>query len=239
MKKIVFFLMAAVAAVSCAEGTYSTEYVLCSTFEYSNIDYDAVFGSDSTFFDDQNKVGIGWGDIAFQHKVSESDAQFKGGFMLSYLKASGMDEKPEDFVSNRYRVAGPVVKGAEKNVYVVFCQSSEMPEHDVTFMQTTYGTFTASHCFVNNTEAVYQAVKKNFKEGDELKLIATGYKAGQVTATAEIKLAADTVMYNWTLFDLKKLESVEHIDFSLVSTNPAVPTDFCLDELQGKVAIAY
>lgn len=237
MKKFFVILFAAVVAASCTEGTYSSQYVVLTTFDY-NIDYGTEFGADSTYFDSQNKVGIGWGDLAFMHKVGD-DGSFKGGFLLSLLKPSGLAERPEDYVATPCRAVGNVVPGKEKNVYAVFSQTSEMPEHDIAFMQTTYGTCTVSHCFVNNTEVVYEAVKKHFKPGDELKIVATGYKGASVTKKAEIKLAADTTMYNWTFFDLKELGAVEHIDFDVISTNPNVPAEFCLDELQAKVSIEY
>lgn len=244
MKKIFFMLSAAlVAAVSCSvEGGYSEQYQYVSTFDYSESIYDKEFGSDSLYFDENQKMGIVYYDLAFCHKVAD-DKSFKGGFLLSYLKAAGLGEKPKDHVVNSYKVAGPPMEGGILNTYAVFTQNNDpqlMPEHDVTFLSQQYGTFKVSSCWVNNTEEVYEAVKEKFENGDKLVLTATGYLDGRMTGSAEINLALpDTTIYNWTKFDLEKLGSVDAIDFELYSSRSDLPQAFCLDELTGLINIEY
>lgn len=239
MKKSLLLVIAvAFLAASCMnKSTFSQKYVAVTTFEYSGINYPEVFGSDSTYFDAANGVGLAWDDLVFFHKVESG--LFQGGFMLSYLKAAGTDEKPAEYVPNYYKVAGPPF--ATRNVYAVYHQNpySTMSGHDVQFMAAAYGTCTLTQCWVNNTDAVYEAAKRSLKSGETLKLVATGYLDEKVTGKAEITLAADTTMYNWTKFDLSKLGSVDAIDFDLVCDNPAIPTCFCLDELTASIDIEY
>lgn len=237
MKKIVFLLLLLVSFVSCIDSENHVKGMVATTFEYQ-VNYDETFGSDSLFFDVDGGLGLAWQQLlVFYHKVENKE--FKGGFMLSYLKPSGIEEKPQDFVPNPYKVAGPA-RPSLKNTYAVFCQSEEsmMPERDFRFMEPN-GICNPVACWVNNTEAVYEAVKKNFTPGDELKLIAQGYVKGAPTLSTEIKLAADTTMYNWTKFDLSPLGTVDAIDFILECTDPAVPLNFCLDELIAEVDVVY
>lgn len=243
MKKFLLMIFAAAFAVSCSTDgpSYSSSYPIYATFEYPDLSYSTVFGPDSTFVDTEGRIGIGWGDLCFSHKISDS-GEFEGGFMLSYLKASGMDEKPEDYVVNPYRVTGPEFKLAKYNTYSVFYANPNdnmMPEKHFEFLSKKYGVCTMDHCWVNNTEAVHQAIKDNFTPGDELILKANGYLDGELTGTASIKLAADTTIYNWTKFNLKPLGIVDEVEFEMHSTARNIPTYFCLDEMMVSVKIEY
>lgn len=81
------------------------------------------------------------------------------------------------------------------------------------------------------------------QEGDYFKVIATGYDAnGEVTGTAEFILAScvngeQNVVNQWTWWDLSGLGTVEHILFSMESTDVGdwginTSTYFCMDKLQ-------
>lgn len=237
MRKLIFIIAALTfLASSCSDGpTYSQQYVIVSTFEYTDTDYEKVFGSDSTYFDATNGIGLSWGDLAFYHKV-EIGGFFQGGFMLSYMKSAGFGEKPEGYTPSPYRVAGNYSSKTNRT-YAVFCQEASpmMPTHDVVFLSSKYGTCTPRHCWVNNSEAVYEALKEN---GGSLTLKATGYLGDDVTGTAEIKLAADTVMYNWTRFNLAPLGVVDAVDFEL-QTTAQIPMRFCMDEFTADIKIEY
>ncbi len=237
MRKLVFAALAAVCMISCTKGAdFFQKYYEISTFEYSGIDYDKVFGADSIYVGSPNDIGIGWGqDFAFGHKVSE--ATHLGGFSLSYMKPAGLADavKPEGYVKSLYRVSGPV--RAAKNTYAVFRQSYEMPAKDFEFLNPTYGTCLPKICWVNNSELVYDALVS--KPGATLTLKATGYLKKTATGSAEIKLAADTVMYNWTKFDLTGLGSIDEIDFQLIASDPAIPLYVCMDELSAEISIEY
>lgn len=244
MKKIIVFIIAASALLAaCTTGPgYSAEYYENVSFEYSYDykDYPELFGEDSTYFDVKGGIGIGWGDLGFFHKVENNE--FKGGFILSYLKPAGdgTKERPQDYVVSPYRAMGSFYPtNRTYSIYINNKDNAMMPEHDFKFYSVKYGTCTMSHCWVNNTEEVFDAVKKNFKPGDELRLKAIGYLNGAQTGTAEIKMAADTAIYNWTKFNLAPLGSVEDIDFEVTCTNSNVPLNFCLDELVAKIKVEY
>lgn len=244
MKKILFvFFAASMLAVSCSmDGTYTEQYPYVSSFDYSDKVYETEFGSDSLYFDAEGKEGFPYGDIAFYHKVAD-DKTFKGGFLLSRLKAAGVGDKDKDYVVNEYRVAGPRFKDNQDNTYAVFVENKDaslMPAKDVKFLASQYGSFDVSHCWVNNTDLVYETAKEVFENGDKLVLTATGYRGGVMTGTASINLALpDTTIYNWTKFDLSALGSVDEINFELSSSRSDFPKAFCLDELSGRVNIQY
>lgn len=244
MKKVILFVCAVVMAVSCSltGGSYQ-KYQILTTFDYESmgVNYAESFGADSVYFDSVNKNGAYWQDLLFHQKISDN-GDFLGGFAISYLAPSGMGEKKEgDYVYSDYKVAGPKLPSNQINTYAVWYQNpdaTKMPEKAVTFISWSLATCVLSHCYVNNTEAVYYAAKKNFTNGDKLTLTATGYLDGIMTGEETITMALpDTVMYNWTKFDLKKLGSIDKIDFELRSSNGSfgVPMTFCLDEIVADV----
>lgn len=238
MKRFLFILAALLAAVSCFKDSKSTQsYTLVATFEFSNAD----FGKDSTYFDAKNGYGILWSDLLFSHKVDEASGEFLGGFMLSQLKASS-----EDGADGTYRVNAEY--GTNKSdTYMVFQQrgsASMMPEHAVSFLYPNYGTCTPVGCYVNNTVAVTEALKANFKDGDKLTLKATGYSGGAKTGEASITLAEfteakDSIVSAWTPFLMSDLGAVETIDFELISTNDAIPAYVCMDDMTAAIHLEY
>ena len=236
MKRFIYIIFASFLVASCFDGSnYYEKFTDVTTFEYTQEDYAKLFGSDSTYFDASQGVGIKWNYFAFYHKTF--NGMFLGGFQLSYMKPSGNADKPEGYALNPYRVVGPQLSSTNKT-YSVFHQSadpSEMPEHDFGFLVPSNGTCTPRHCWVNNSEAVYEALKP----GDEFKIVAKGFLGGKETGTVEIKLAADTLVYNWTKFDLAKIGPVDAMDFEIVSSNASVPKFFCMDELVADVNIEY
>jgi hypothetical protein len=132
---------------------------------------------------------------------------------------------------------------------MVFDQTESMPDNAVGFnfvnSATANGACIMSSCFVNNTVAVAQAVEKNFEVGDRMMLKATGYLGGKKTDSAEIvlaeKLAAkDSVMYTWTNFDLRKLGSVDKVDFELIiPEGKDIPATVCIDDFLASVTFQY
>ena len=240
MKKIALLISAVLFAVSCTiEGGYNESYNLVSTFEYTGVEYSDTFGADSLYFDEKGKAGIQWNDLVFKHKIAD-DGTFQGGFILSYLKPAGFKTPSPDHVVSDYRAAGEPLSW--ENTYAVYqmnMEPSAMPDRDIQFVTKEYGTCTVSHCWVNNTETVYNAAK-SFQNGDKLVLTATGYLNGIVTGTAEINLALpDTTIYNWTKFNLEKLGTVDAVDFELYASRWDIPTCFCMDEFVATIQVEY
>jgi hypothetical protein len=206
----------------------------------TSLDYLKEFAKDSTFYDAKNGLALGWGDLGFFHKVSDIDKSFQGGWKLSYQRPVGLSrdvEKPADYLPSNYRSMGPHTGNSNKT-YAVFCQNMDpagMPKRDVEFLSSQYGTCFPIQCWVNNSEAVYEELVRN---GGTLTLKATGYLDKEITGTAEIKLAADTVMYNWTKFNLAPLGSVDAVDFELQSSGQ-IPMRFCMDEFSADIRIEY
>ena len=170
MKKVILFVFAVVMAVSCSlDGGYQ-KYEIRTTFEYRDqmgVDYEQTFGKDSVYFDTVGKSGAYWGDLLFHQKISDA-GQFLGGFALSYLAPSGMGEKKADYVYNDYKVAGPKLPANQINTYAVFYQNPDaamMPQNSISFLPSQYATCVLNTSSVNNTESVYYAAKKNYKNG--------------------------------------------------------------------------
>ena len=127
--------------------------------------------------------------------------------------------------------------------------SAQRPSYDIEFMAPSTGTCIMKVCQVTNTVKVAQEIASKFQRNDKLTLIATGYKDGQMTGSAQIDLAdytqndksgqpKDSIVSKWTNFDLSALKSVDKINFALVSTK-SVSQYFCLDNVVADIAIEY
>lgn len=239
MKNYIFMLFAALCAVACFgddNHSYSESFTLDSTFEY-----DVDFGSDSLFFDTSPASGFGWQCLAFFHKCNPDTTAVEGGFILSRLKGSGND--PEN---NRYRVNSKAGKNGLPT-YAVFMYDEDaamMPKHDVQFTYSANGTCTMIGCYVNNTMEVADSIRSRFQVGDRLVLKASGYLNGAKTGDAQILLAdysaqKDSIVVNWTPFDLSKLGSIEYVEFEMESTREGVPTCFCFDDMLAAVSLVF
>lgn len=248
MKKILVVFCAAVMAVSCLNDDIqnSVQYNMVATFEYVNdFEMKDLFGSDSLYFDTAYGIGLGWNDVAFCHKLDEERKNFKGGFILSYLKGKVYSEGDEPVKeSDLFRVNAPADSSRTYSVFVESGVKEMMPEHDVVFMADTYGSCAVAGCFVNIPVYVAYAAAKEFKDGDVLKLTATGYRDDKVTSEKSIDLITCEggelkMMTMWTKFDLSALGDVSHVDFDIESTNENVPEVFCMDNFVAKVSITY
>ena len=239
MKRFLIILIALLSLTSCfKEGAnVKRKYTLEATFQYPGIS----FGTDSTFVNTQDVKGFGYDALNFFHQLDDSK-RFQGGFILSCAEMPKSGKTAG--LMNTYRANVPATVG---NIYTVFYQnpaSAAMPEHDVEFAYDENGTCEMLGCYVTNTVEVADFVKLNFKKGDRLSIKATGYLKGAVTAEAEIVLAEftekkDSIVSIWTPFELGKLGSVDFVDFEIVSSNPNVPSYFCMDAMVANIDIEY
>lgn len=246
-RKILLFTIAAVAAVSCLDKSSSTVAgpLLAHMESMGQYNYATLFGEDSLYFDNVGaKLGIQWDCVCFYHSISD-DGNFQGGFLMSYLHKpkTGTDELP----NNKYRVNCAASEKAV-NTYLVFEQNpddTKMPAQDFSFGYASIGTCTMTSCLVNNTVAFAQAADELLEEGDKVVLRAIGLKEKVETGRAEITLAertsaVDSVMYNWTKFDLSNLKAVDMINFELViPEGKAIPATVCMDDLMAQISLSY
>lgn len=238
MKRFLLGIAMLFSVVSCLEstGTKISE-TLYITFDESF--RDDFFGADSVYTETPFMC---YGMLVFGNKVDkvdESTVEFKGGFALSCLSGD-VKESEEPTSINPFRAYAPI---GRRNMYTVYFQSDDMPEKDVFFNASSFGTCVMGACSVNNTVEVVDFVKKNFVPGDRITLTATGFLAGEKTGSAEIYLAdyslqKDSVVTNWTSFNLNKLGSIDAIDFEITSSKE-VPTSFCLDNMIATVTLSY
>ena len=251
LNHLLVVFVAALSVVSCLpEADYSQTAIVSASFEYT----DAQYTPDSLFFKANNGAGLGWGSLGFMHKVDTTTWTFEGGVLASKQKGTLYD--PADtvalaksdslvFAQDRYRV-NSVKDTVNTNSYLVYYQnpdSSKMPEHDVLFLIEEHGACQAQYCFVNNTSYVAYKVAQTFQPGDRLTLKATGYLKGAKTGEASMLLAdfsaqKDSIVCNWTAFDLTKLGVFDAIDFDLSSTKEEVPGYFCMDHFTAQITIS-
>lgn len=243
MKKVLLFFAVLATVVSClGESTFSQSYTLVSTFEYDysyGYEYKTLFGSDSLYYDTTAKLGFGWDCLKYLHKINKDTDEFEGGFLLSYLNTP--KSGTEGLLNNQYRSCSQAPKTGH-NTFAVFYQNaddSKNTDTDIEFQSGGVGTCVMSYCMVNNTVAVSDQVKELFSAGDELKLKATGWLDDKVTGSATIFLAKDTVMCNWTKFDLSSLGAVDKIDFEIMSTKEINPAVVCIDDLTASISVSY
>ena len=240
MKRIIYMLCVAALAVSClGDGpTNKSSYYLDVDFEFGT----NIFQTDSVKFDSNQGIGFGNYDLFFFHKLDPAKKDVIGGWAVSGLRGGG-----SALGRNEYRV---VNSGAGLNgspTYTVFKYNGtpgNMPEHAVSFLSRDYGTCTMLGCYVNNTVEVVDSIKANFRAGDRLIVKAVGYLSGAMTGEAKFTLAEyttqkDSIVVNWTPFDLDKLGKVDYVDFEVTSTAKNVPTSFCMDNMVAFVAVEY
>ena len=227
VKKIIFFSILAVMAISCLDSLYNASYQVAATFEV-----DAEFNEDSIYYEQM----LGVSNVFFLNKCDEN-GEF-GGLVLSQAHNLHTDE------CSPYSVYDTSAYADSKVFMLYFNNPVCMPDHDIWFTQAASGTCKPTGCLVHNTTRVVGAVKDNFTDGDWLKLTATGYLNGTQTGTAEIYLAdfresKDSIVTTWTPFDLQGLGSIEYIDFDITSSKEdgIVPKNFCMDNFYASVSI--
>lgn len=248
MKKFLFFASVAFSMISCLSGgSFSQSYVADVTFEFSENVYRSDF-KDSLYFVPK---GQGDGFLYMQYPLFFSQMQlngdFVGGFLMSYLKGEKdgkLEKEPSSNDAYRVHAASGALDSKTYAVFYANPDESMMPQYDIEFGYKSNGVCSPAGCYVNNTTLVARKIKEHFQDGDKLTLKAKGIKSdGTVKETsivlAEYTEAKDSVMYNWTIFDLSSLRAVDFVNFEVVSTNPEVPGYFCLDGYLASISVEY
>ena len=250
MKKIIFYTIAAFLSVSCFKNiTYTSMYHLLASFEYEQ--ETVKWHADSTYYAGSEYLGLTWNDdLVFCHSVDDNN-DFNGGFRLSCLEGLIRPEgelESDAELDKTWRVYAP--KNNVKNAYSVFCFGSRIPKSHIRFLTSKYGTCTMSACYVTNTAKVADEVKRNFQRGDKLTLTAIGYLNSQETARTSIDMAdytlfdkngeqKDSIISDWTKFDLSKLGTVDEVRFEMTSGMRSTSKYFCLDNLVCLINLEY
>ena len=247
MKRILFILLSLIMISSCLDdgSKTRTSYTLTATFQYPGVD----FGSDSTFYSTTTPKGFSYDVLNFYHNFDSDQVWFDGGFILSNYQMP--ESQNTEGLNNLYRsyLNADANKKQAGNSYAVYFQNEDnslMPAHDIEFPYANTGASACQMlgCFITNTVQVADSIKANFKLGDKMFVKATGYRYGEKTGEAtftlaEYSVARDSIVSSWTMFDLAALGTVQYVDFEVTSTNPNVPTNFCMDSVGANIAIEY
>lgn len=243
MKRLLFFFFTIVMVSSCFGDEYGDKQTISGVvdFQFENLTYK----NDSTTFITTTPEGFSYSIFNFYHKLDAGQTTVDGGFMISRLEMPRSGNTAG--LENTYRSYIPGTKMDYLNVYIVYRQNQDpalMPQHDFHFPMASTGTCKLSGLFVSNTVEVVDSVKANFQEGDKLTLKAIGYNAGVKTGEVAINLAEytaqkDSIVSKWTPFSLSALGAVEFVDFEITSTNPDVPTYFCMDNMVYEAELQY
>lgn len=245
MKRLFLILFSLVLVSSCLDdgsgaGQSITAY---ATFSYPNM----TFRSDSTFFNDgKTPQGFGYDILNFYHQLDADKKNVLGGFRLSCLKMP-VSGNTADLQNNTFRCYLKNHKRQYENIYTVYYQNPEvsyMPSHSIEFPYSKNGTCVLLEMLVTNTVEVADSIKAHFKVGDRLTLKAKGYLAGNKTGEVEFPLAdysaaKDSIVSTWTAVNLQKLGAIDFVDLEVISTNPSVPTYFCMDNLEYQAELLY
>ena len=236
MKKIYIVLLAAVLATACLKGSYESNYNAVCNFEFVDIqNIDSIY----------HKNSFGEGGFIFCNKNDGTSEDIKGGFIFSMLcdttyKAGHVSRSP-------FCVADTTAIG---KCFLVYWKQDEasMPEHDIVFASSQYGTATPKNCYINNTNEVANIAMFGkdgvpaFAEGDYLKLTVSATLNNVVKEKkAEIFLAKYEgtlkVLTDWTKFDISGLGDFDYLDFNLSSNRSDLPMRCCMDLFVVQVAI--
>ena len=263
MKKILFFALTAFLAASCLDDAgYEANYTLVANFDGAEKMIEEYGDpADST-------VAIpmfAFGPVGFYNSIeAEEDGTVitdgkEGGWHISQKRfpADALFDGNGDEIAEQiekltpYSVADTAGKTTTVNSYLVFHKTEDMPEHDVEFLQSAYGTCSPSYVYLNNTTAVarYFMTKGKAQEGDYLKVKVTGYMGGQETSSKEFLLAEktmdpskDSLMLGWRALDISTLGSVQYVDFDIDAKFASAGPDedlnwFCVDNFIASVHI--
>ncbi len=259
MKKVGFFIVLAIMVLSCMKpGKFEQSRTIQATFEYYDLNYEEAFGADSLYFENGY---LPWMDLVFHTSMTEAEPRvFLGGHALSMAHDSTITDDPTKVFKFNSAFKPPL---ANKEVginrtFVVYYDNpnqEQMPKYDITFENWKYGTCNVRGCFVMNTTQVVNYVVNNFVDDDYIKLTAIGLTSQdsdelgnlKETGRAEIFLAKyssseevrDSVLTNWTVFDLSDLGDVDCVNFELESNRQEVPPYFCYDLFTANIFLSY
>lgn len=263
---LVVVAIVAVASVSCLKDGYMVaSYGVRNHFEVSDVFYQDYFAPNGDVC--LLEGGYYSGDMIFCNKgIKGPDDKwsYTGGFMMSALADSTCypvkdivkDENGEDVEVDH--VINPLSacakSGADKSkIFAIFDEKEKdlMPEKDIVFLYPEFGYFTPVTAWVcNTTENVYsikygiEGVQEAFADGDWMRVVATGMKAGVQTDTCHFYLADfrdGKSKYNagWSEWKLSKLGAVDCINFDIEISEgkTGLAHRFCLDDMYCNVDI--
>lgn len=242
---VISAVSAALVAVSCMNnGSFKSSYNDYFPFES---DYLSNYTSDSLYFKGDFIQSSAGQTLIFHGKRAVEDiedvADFKGGFMLSLLRDTLVEEGhlAKGIYRSTYATVADTTGADNSKGFAIFRYNpGNMPEHCVTFPHTAYGSCRPQLVSVCNTNLVANAVKygygscRAFQPGDYMKLVITSVLNGYPSANVEIMLAEYTdsglnMIDSWKRFDLTKLGDFDYLEFSILSNVDDVPLYCCID----------
>lgn len=247
MKKFLVICVSTLCLLACSEEGY-TEYTV---YTLSDFEISESYLTDSLYIVDPFYSGS---YILFNSARSASGQNMTGGFGVTMKRDSSLVISETNAYPQYTMYATSA--GDDSESCAVFYQNDDdtlMPEHDIVFPYTAYGTCTPYSVQINNTQStVYNVLcdesSLKFESGDYLKLTiqginAYGYKSGSIEYyLADYRGDAsqpDSVLTRWRTISLSKLGQIEYIDFTLETNKEGFPATFCMDNLITTVYQKY
>ena len=249
LKTILCALALAAAASSCIKGSYKSEFTAYCSFESNNM---KDYTKDSIKFDMDFTQGNA---LIVYGKRDEGNTTFLGGFMLTKLKDSKIEEGHiEANEKSIYSVAADTAGYLSYGCAIFHDSKSEatMPEHDITFAYSQSGTCSLARMMVANTNYVVNTAKfgnrglgvRPFNSvEDKLVLKVTAFVNGMETGTISKTLLSydekDGLKENigWRKVDISKISRFDWLDFSLECNVENFPLYCCIDEMVVNVSV--
>lgn len=249
LRTILCALALAAAASSCIKGSYKSNFTAYCSFESDDM---TVYTKDSIKFDMDFVQG---NSLYVYGKRDEDDSRFLGGFMLTKLKDSKIEEGhiTGNFKSV-YSVAADTAGYLSRGCAIFHDSKSSltMPAHEMEFAYSKNGTCGLTRMMVANTNYVVNTAKfgnpslgvRAFNSPeDKLVLKVTAYRNGlEVTTVSKTLLSYDDrdglkANIGWRKMDVSKITSFDQLDFSLECNVENFPLYCCIDEMILNVSV--
>ncbi len=252
MKNSIKFFLAAlvlVAAASCGETKRSSSnFVQVTNFDMDDYSIEQYFVNNLMY-----APLLSWDGVCqYNSSADELNKGYRGGFVLSVRK--GTEDMPDELALKTS--ADPYGGSNGSNGYMVFTQTSSMPEADITYDLSSFFTAsTASYgCDVCNTLYNKRMQEQGLiSSGDYLKVKAEFYKGKTLVGSLEkylinYKTVEEPVMENeWVGWNMTKgsdgnnvtVTNFDSVKFTIETSGAHIDPSFCVDNYCVNLNVEY
>lgn len=252
MKNSINLFLAAlvlVAAASCGETKRSTsDFVQVTNFDMDEYSIEQYFVNNLMY-----APFLSWDGVCqYNSSADELNRGYRGGFVLSVRK--GAEDMPDELAMKTS--ADPYGGSNGSNGYMVFTQTSSMPESDISYdLSSFYTAATSSYGFdVCNTLYNKRLQEQGLiSSGDYLKVKAEFYKGKTLVGSLEkylinYKSVDEPVMENeWVGWNMTSgnentnitVSNFDSVKFIVETSGAHIDPSFCMDNYCTRFNVEY